>query len=102
MANEMTYLTDEILKQAVEQQTQNEFDTHDLIYTLMTDFSREYVRQLYGYLDHPKDPFVGLHTRIGRRLARKELHGTLKQLHKKRRSRNCRGKDDECEMWAKV
>lgn len=102
MANEMTCLTDEILKQALEQHKQKEFDTHDLISTLMTGFSREYVRQLYGYLDHPKDPFVGLHTRIGRRLASEEFHDTLKQLHRKRRSRNCRGKDDDCEMWAKV
>lgn len=101
MANEMTYLTDEILRQAVEEQTKNEFDTHDLIFTLMTDFPHDYIRQLHECLDH-EDPFIKLHTRIGQRLARKELHGTLKQFHKKRRSRNCRGKDDECEMWAKV
>lgn len=68
----------------------------------MTDFSREYDRQLYGYLDHPKDPFVGLHTRIGQRLTIEELHGYLKQLHRKRISMNCRGKNDECEIWEKV
>ena len=97
----MVFLTDEILRQAVEQQLQNEFDTHDFIFTLMSDFPRDYTQQLNECLDH-EDPFIKLHTRIGRRLASKEFNDSLKQLHRKRISRNCRGKDDECEIWAKV
>ncbi|OHB85600.1 MAG: hypothetical protein A2Z38_07320 [Planctomycetes bacterium RBG_19FT_COMBO_48_8] len=102
MATEMTYLTDKILRRAVERQLEDEFDTHDIIFTLMTDVPREYVYELHQFRDHPVDPFVGLHTRIGHRLASKELHNTVRQLHRKRRSKNCRGKDDECEIWEKV
>ena len=101
MSEEMVYLTDEILRRTVANQTEDEFDSHDLIFALMTDFPHDYVRQLNECLDH-EDPFVKLHTRIGRRLASKELNNALKQLHRKRRSRNCRCKDDECEVWAKV
>jgi len=101
MTNEMSYLTDEILRCSVEKQSENEFDTHDIIFTLMSDYSRNYGRQLCECLDHV-DPFVKLHTHIGQRLASKKLSNTLRQLHRKRRSRNCRGKDDECEMWVRA
>ena len=101
MSTEMVYLTDEILRRVVQEQSEDIFDSHDLIFTLMTDFPHDYVRQLHECLDH-EDPFIKLHTRIGRRLASKELSDALKQLHRKRRSKNCRGKDDECEIWEKV
>jgi hypothetical protein len=49
-----------------------------------------------------EDPFKKLHTQIGRRLASEALSDTLKQLHRKRRSKNFRGNIDECEIWRKV
>lgn len=102
MANEMEHLTDRILRGAVERQVEDEFDTHDLIFTLMTDAPREYVCALYQRREHPVDPFVGLHTRIGQRLDDDALGNSLRKLPRKRISRNCRGKDDECQMWEKV
>jgi len=101
MANEMAHLTDEILRGAVERQLKDEFDTHDLLSTLMTDFGLDYVRQLDECVEH-EDPFVKLHTRIGRRLASNELNDAVQQLHKKRRSKNFRGNIDACEIWRKA
>jgi len=99
MANEMEHLTDRILRGAVERQVEDEFDTHPVFITLMTDFGYAYVRELDKCLEHEK-PFERLHTRIGGRLAK--LNDTLKQLHRKRRSKNFRGNIDECEIWRKV
>lgn len=101
MSTEMVYLTDEILRHAVESQPEDQFDSHDLIFRLMTDNPHDYVRQLYECLDH-EDPFIKLHTRICRRLASQAFNTCLRQLHRKKRSKNCRGKHDECEMWERV
>ena len=101
MANEMEHLTDRILRGAVERQVEDEFDTHAVFLTLMTGFGHAYVRELDKCLVH-EDPFKKLHTQIGRRLASEALSDTLKQLHRKRRSKNFRGNIDECEIWRKV
>jgi hypothetical protein len=100
MASEMTYLTDEILRQAVEKQ-EDEFDSHDLFATLMREQPNDYAHELNECTDQ-RDCFEKLHPRIARILASERFHDCVKQIHKKRRSMNCRGQETECEIWERV
>lgn len=100
----MNHLTDETLRDAVARQSGNEFDSHDLFLTLMSDFGLAYIRELDACLNtNHGDPFVALHTRITRHLASEEVFGDIcLQTHEKRSSENFRGKVDRCEVWRRV
>jgi len=100
MANEMTYLTDEILEQAIERQ-EDEFDSHDLFSTLMRERPNDYAHELDACTDH-QDCFDKLHARIARMVAGERFHDCVRQTHRKRRSKNCRGQETDCEIWERV
>jgi len=100
MANEMTYLTDEILRQAVERQ-EVEFDSHQLFATLMRDWPNDYAHELEACTDQT-DCFEKLHPRIARMLTGERFHDCVRQTHRKRRSMNCRGQETECEIWERM
>lgn len=100
MANQMTYLTDEILRQTVERQ-EDEFDSHDLFATLMREQPNDYAHELDACTDH-RDCFEKLHPRIARMLTGERFHDCVRQTHRKRRSINCRGQETECEIWERV
>ncbi len=100
MNDEMNFLTDEILRQAVER-CEDEFDSHQLLATLMRDWPNDYAHELETCTDH-EDCFVKLHTRIGRKLASETFNDCVRQTHRKRRSMNCRGQETECEIWNRV
>lgn len=94
----MNYISDEILIQAIHQQ-ESIFDSHDVTFTLMRDWAREYTSDLYAALDSQQDPFVKLHTDIAKRMASRQLNQIVEKHGGKRRSMNCRGQMDECQVW---
>jgi len=96
----LTAITDAILEEAVRAQPTDEFDTHDVIFWISRNQPRPYAQDLYLGLQDDNDPFVSLHTAIGRRLA--ALGGIVRQQHRKRRSPNVRGGVDACEVWQRV
>lgn len=98
----MEYLTDEIIERVIRSQPSDIFDSHDIYSTLMTDFSREYVQELYEALNSDQDPFVKLHTDTAKRMASKDLSHVVRKCGGKRRSMNCRGKQDECQVWERI
>lgn len=100
MNSEMNFLTDEILRRAVER-CEDEFDTHNLLVALMREWPNDYAHELDACTNQ-KDCFVKLHTRIGRKLAGKSFHDCVKQTHRKRRSMNCRCQETDCEIWKRV
>ena len=100
MTGEMNFLTDEILRRAVER-CEDEFDTHDLLATLMQEWPNDYAHELDACADSG-DCFVNLHSRIGRKLAGEEFHDCVRQTHRKRRSMNCRRQKTDCEIWNRV
>lgn len=93
-------ITDAILEEAVRAQATDEFDSHDVIFWISRNRPREYVTDLHAALGDAGDPFVNLHTAVGRRLA--ALPNLLRQQHRKRRSMNVRGEETECEIWQRV
>jgi hypothetical protein len=96
----LTAITDAILKEAVRAQPTDEFDSHDVIFWISRNHPRPYAQDLYLGLQDENDPFVSLHTAIGRRLA--ALVDIVRQQHRKRRSPNVRGEVDECEVWRRM
>ena len=100
MNGEMNFLTDEILRQAVER-CEDEFDSHQLLATLMRDWPNDYAHELDTCTDQ-EDCFKKLHPRIGRKLASEAFHDCVRQTHRKRRSVNCRGQETDCEIWNRV
>jgi len=98
----MKYFTDEIIERAIRLQPENIFDSHAIYSTLMTDFARDYVRQLYECLEYDPDPFVKLHTDIAKRMASKDLGHIVRKHGGKRMSLNCRGKEEECQVWERI
>ncbi len=98
----MEYLTDDILERAIRTQHNRIFDTHDVCSTLMTDFVRDYVRELYQCLKSNQEPFVKLHTDIAKRMASRDFEHIVRKLGGKHRSMNCRGKEDECQVWERM
>ncbi len=93
----LSAITDEILAEAVQAQDRDEFDTHDVIFWISRNRPRPYAQDLYLALQNRGDPFVRLHTAIGRRLA--QLSDLVEQQHRKRTSLNVRGLEDLCEVW---
>ena len=98
----MKYLTDYILERAVRAQENDVFDTHDVCFTLMNEFTSEYVRELYECLEGNQDPFVKLDTEIDKLLASSYLSEIVRKEGSKRRSMNCRGKEEECQVWERI
>ncbi len=98
----MEYLTNDIIEQAIRSQPADIFDSHDIFFTLMTDFPRDYVQELYECLEYEPDPFVKLHTDIAKRMAAKDFRHVVRKHGGKRRSLNCRGKEDECQVWERI
>lgn len=98
----MEYLTDQILERAIRSQRNEIFDSHDIYSTLMTDFPRDYVRELYECLEYDPDPFVKLHTDIAKRMASQHLSHVVVKHGGKRTSLNCRGKEDLCQVWERI
>jgi hypothetical protein len=100
MNGEMNFLTDEILRRAVES-CEDEFDSHQLLATLMRDWPNDYAQELDACTNNG-DCFVNLHSLIGRKLAGESFHDCVRQTHRKRRSMNCRGQVTDCEIWNRV
>jgi len=95
----LQHISDAILGQAVAAQPAGEFDSHDVIFWVSRNRPREYAADLNAALADDGDPFVNLHTAIGRRLASLPQ---LAQQHRKRVSMNVRGEQTECEVWRRV
>ena len=93
-------ITDDMLEEAVRAQEADDFDSHDLIFWISRNRPRPYVQDLYGALEDEGDPFVNLHTAIGRRLA--ALTHLVEQQQEKRTSLNMRGEETPCERWRRV
>jgi hypothetical protein len=93
----LSAITDGVLGEAIQEQENDEFDTHDVIFWISRNRPRPYVQDLYLALQDDGDPFVSLHTAVGRRLA--ALTDLVRQQHRKRRSANVRGEITECEVW---
>jgi hypothetical protein len=98
----MEYLTDYILERAIRSQENDTFDTHDVCFTLMNDFTAEYVRELYECLQGGQDPFVKLNNEIDKLMASSYLSEVVSETASKRRSMNCRGKEEECRVWERI
>ena len=98
----MEYLTNNIIERAIRSQPSDIFDSHDIYFTLMTDFARDYVRELYECHDSNLGPFEKLHTDIAKRMAAKDFGHVVRKHGGKRMSRNCRGKDDLCQVWERI
>lgn len=96
----LSAITDSILEEAVRAQESDEFDTHDVIFWISRNRPRPYVQDLYLGLQDEGDPFVNLHTAIGRRLA--ALPNLLQRQRQKRTSPNVRGEETKCEVWRRV
>ena len=90
-------ISDAILEEAVRAQTSDEFDSHDIIFWIARNRPRDYAADLHAALADEGDPFINLHTAIGRRLA--ALPPLLQQQRRKRSSPNMRGEQNECELW---
>ena len=98
----MNFITDEILTGVIADQPTNEFGSHDIFSTLMARFPREYVSDLCEALNSDQDPFVKLHTDIAKHLTSAHFSDVVRPTGVKRRSRNCRGQYDMCEVWHRV
>lgn len=96
----LSAIRDAILEEAVRAQESDDFDSHDLIFWISRNRPRPYVQDLYGALEDEGDPFVNLHTAIGRRLA--ALTHLVEQQQEKRTSLNMRGEETPCERWRRV
>jgi hypothetical protein len=98
----LEHLTEYIVERAIRAQEDDTFDTHDICFTLMNDFAADYVRELYACLEGDEDPFVKLHTKVEKLLASSYLSHVVRKLDSKRQSMNCRGKEEQCQVWEKT
>ena len=98
----MEFLTDEIIERAIRSQRAVGFDSHDIMFTLMTYYPREYVQELHEALNSDQDPFVKLHTDTAKRMASKYLSHVVRKHGGKTRTLNCRGKKDLCQLWQRI
>lgn len=95
----LKHITDDVLRRAIRAQKAGVFDSHDIIFEIARREPRAYVEDLHLSLQDTGDPFINLHTAIGRRLA--QLTGDIRQHHQKRVTPNVRGESSECEMWSR-
>lgn len=86
-------ITAEIL-QSISKELGNEFDSHDIIFSLMRKHPREYATDLFGFVSSP-DPILSLHASIGQRLL---SLNTLIPIRKVK-SLNARGEESENQLW---
>lgn len=86
-------ITDEIL-QSITTELGEEYDSHDVIFSIMRQHPREYVTDLYGFISSP-DPILSLHASIGQRLLGLDTHTPTKRV----KSRNVRGEETENQQW---
>jgi len=93
-------ITDDVLEEAVRAQPAEEFDTHDVIFWISRHRPREYVEGLHAALQDAGDPFISLHTTIGRRLA--TLPHLLQKQNRKVVSMHVRGEQGPSELWRRV
>jgi len=98
----MKNLTDYTIERAIRAQDDDTFDTHDICFALMNDFPADYVRMLYECLEGNQDPFVKLHTEVEKLLASSYLSHVVRAQGSKRRSMNCRGQEEECQVWERT
>lgn len=94
------HISDAILEQAVWVQLNDEFDSHDVIFWISRNQPREYASDLHVALQDEGDPFISLHTAIGRQLA--SLPHLLQKHNGKVTSLNVRGEQSECQLWHRV
>jgi hypothetical protein len=90
-------ISDDVLGEAVRSQPSDEFDSHDVIFWISRNRPRDYAADLHVALEDDGDPFLNLHSAIGRRLA--ALPRLVQQQHRKQVSMNVRGDQTECEVW---
>ena len=94
----LSAITDSILEEGIRAQPVDDFDTHDIIFWISRNCPRPYVQDLYLALQDEGDPFINLHTAIGRRLDRMPpIRGRGKHS-----SPNVRGEVTSCEVWERV
>lgn len=98
----MEYLTEYIVERAIRAQEDDTFDTHDICFTLMNDFAADYVRELYACLEGGENPFAKVDAGIAELLGSSYLSHVVRGLGTKRRSMNCRGKEEECDVWERT
>jgi hypothetical protein len=98
----MKNLTDYTIERAIRAQGDDTFDTHDICFTLMNNFPADYVRMLYECLEGDEDPFVKLHNEVEKILASSYLSHVVRGTGDKRKSMNCRGKEELCQVWERT
>jgi len=102
----MEYLTDEILRNVINNIQQNEFDSHDVIKKLLQPrdkggYQKEYVLELKRYIDdfNGNDPIKQLHMAIGQKLS--TFDDIIKQIGEQV-SHNIRCEETPNALWQKV
>jgi hypothetical protein len=98
----MEHLTEYIVERAMRGQEEDTFDTHDMCRILMNEYPKEFVKELYACLEGSEDPFVKLHNELEKLLGSSYLSHVVRALGTKRRSMNCRGKEEESQVWEKT
>ncbi|MBK7078173.1 MAG: hypothetical protein IPH44_38500 [Myxococcales bacterium] len=86
-------ITDDILR-AVVAELGEEFDSHDVIFSIMRRHPREYATDLYGLVESD-DPILSLHASLGRRLLGLDELTPTKRI----KSMNVRGEETENQQW---
>ncbi len=86
-------IRDEVLR-SITSELGEEFDSHDVIFSIMRQHPREYVTDLYGFVSSP-DPILSLHASIGKRLLGLDTLTPTKKV----KSRNVRGEETENQQW---
>ena len=98
----MEHLTEYIVERALRGQEEDTFDTHDICFLLMNEYPAEFARELYACLEGGQDPFVKLHNELEKLLGSTYVSHFVRGLGTKRKSMNCRGKEEECQLWEKT
>jgi hypothetical protein len=93
----MNHLTNAVLTAAVASIPETVFDSHAVIRVILTDFPKEYARELYACVEED-DPIQGLHAEIGMSL--KHVPGL--EPTRKVSSVNIRGRETANQEWRKV
>jgi hypothetical protein len=93
----MNHLTNAVLAAAVASIPETVFDSHAVIRVLLTDYPKEYARELYACVDED-DPIQGLHAEIGMSL--RDVSGIAPT--RKVSSLNIRGRETANQEWRKV
>ena len=98
----MEHLSEYIVERAMRAEEEDTFDTNDMLRILMNEYPKEFARELYACLEGGDDPFVKLHTELEKLLGSTYVSHFVRGLGTKRRSMNCRGQEEECQIWEKT